>query len=89
VSDEFAVRKLRSRLAHERESAGRHLIRGMRVLRDNLENNIKRFEAGEQVDAHLISNFVMLTYEIARWNMMLELIPFLEDDSATRSTPEK
>lgn len=89
MSDEFAVRKLRSRMAHERESAGQHLIRGMRVLHQNLESNIKRFEAGEQVDAHLISNFVMLTYEIARWNMMFELVPFLEDDTATRSTPEK
>jgi hypothetical protein len=39
---------------------------------------VKNVESGEHVNPHLIANFAMLTEAIARWNISIEVTPFLD-----------
>ena len=37
-------------------------------------------DSDQRLDAHLIANSVMLTEQIARWNLIRDLTPMVADD---------
>lgn len=48
-------------------------------LKHKIDYALKATEDGEQVNAHLISNVHMVTALIAEWNLLVEIMPCLEE----------
>lgn len=76
--NDIALRALRSRMELERKSAARNLCSEMEILQIRLKQAMSDVEKGKTLNPHLIANAAMLTETIARWNMMLDLMPMVE-----------
>jgi hypothetical protein len=76
--DAIAKRALQRRLEHERDYGKREILSSAELLIARLHQVVKNVESGEHVNPHLIANFAMLTEAIARWNISIEVTPFLD-----------
>jgi hypothetical protein len=66
------------RLQSERTMA-EHLLRSdLALLIQRSANALKALDDGRPIDAHLIANSVMITADITRWNLAIDLLPILE-----------
>jgi hypothetical protein len=81
MTSSFECEALHRRLLHERDRVRRDLLHEIKRLRDNLRSAEQRLGEGRTVDAHLIANAATMTESIARWNMTVDLLPFLEAKS--------
>ena len=67
-------------MAETRAKRAREAILGeLKWFKVNLDRAIAAAEKGERVDEHLIHNIVQVTAEIGRHNLLLDLLPALED----------
>lgn len=75
---------LKSTLKRRLESEHAYLIRGiaseLSALRHKINRAITNLDSGQRLDAHLIANSVMLTEQIARWNLIRDLAQMVDDD---------
>ena len=75
----FNVSMLRHRLDSVRVTAQRDLLAEIVNLEHRLRSARQAIESGAHVDEHLIANAAMMTSTIARWNLVRDLLPFVED----------
>ncbi len=76
MNSDFLRRQLAHRLTIEKESVSAYLTDGLLALEQRIRWAREVLARGDKLDVHLISNSVALTGEIARWNQILELLPY-------------
>lgn len=70
---------LQRHLADERARSIAVIENELNSLSDRISRALKNLASGYRVDDHLIANAAMLTHEITRWNMLLELQSYADD----------
>lgn len=74
----YFVGRLRTRMATEQDSITARLGSLLRNGEQQFKRALEELAAGERIDAHLITNLEQITGEIARWNLIRDLKPYLE-----------
>ena len=69
------------RLTHEKSGGAAALRSELVRLRDNVNNALKALDDEERIDEYLISNSVMITALVAKWNLVRDLIPMADEDA--------
>ena len=69
-------------LTQQRASLAESIARDLKTLRHRIDDAIDSLTEGARLDPHLIANAVMLTEQIARWNMVRDLAPMVDDAPA-------
>lgn len=72
---------LKARLQNNKRSAEDQLESGLRFLAQTIENARKDLAEGRPLDAHLIHNANALTQSIMQYNLSVELLPYVEEES--------
>ena len=79
MTSPLALAMLRHRLDSVRVTAQRDLLAEIINLEHRLRSARQAVESGARVDEHMIANAAMMTSTIARWNLVRDLLPFVED----------
>jgi hypothetical protein len=66
----------------ERARLSNTLSLDLRALRDQIDGALASLEAKNRLNPHLIANSVMLTEQIAQWNLVRDLLPMVQGDEA-------
>ena len=80
MKDPFKHRMLLTRLRVESEGTKNRLQAALRDLEHKAQSARRDLEAGKALDAHLIVNASSITEEIARWNLVRDILPLVEDE---------
>jgi hypothetical protein len=70
---------LQRRLLHERRLMATSIESQLRHLRQCVDSALDRLKDGQALDPHMIANHVILTHEITRWNIAIDLQPYADD----------
>lgn len=81
MPDKLKQRALKQRILAERNGTKTRLTSSLVHLKQQIESAERSLAEGGRVNAHLIANASMITEEIARWNLALDLWPFVDDDA--------
>ncbi len=76
--DAFRIERLRVRLEVNHAALRRELVASLRYLSECVDRGRRAIEAGEPLDPHLIVNASGLSETIARWNLVRDLLPYVE-----------
>ena len=71
---------LQRRLNSESTSLRLAIASELKALSHKIERALTNLDSDQRLDAHLIANSVMLTEQIARWNLIRDLTPMVADD---------
>lgn len=71
---------LQRRLNSESASLRSAIASELRSLGHKIERALTNLNSDQRLDAHLIANSVMLTDQIARWNLIRDLMPMVTDE---------
>jgi len=71
---------LQRRLDSESAALRRTIAFELEALSQKIERALASLHSNQRLDAHLIANSVMLTEQIARWNLIRDLTPMITDD---------
>lgn len=73
----FGVERLKIRLNNDHQRLIVTLMSSLKNLQQRTEMAIEALRDGKALDVHLVVNAGGITEEIARWNMLRDLIPYL------------
>lgn len=76
----FGVERLKVRLTSDHERLIVTLKNSLFNLKIRTEQTIQALGDGKALDVHLVVNAAGITEEIARWNMVRDLIPYLYEE---------
>jgi len=71
---------LQRRLDSESASLRLAIASELKSLGHKIERALANLNSDQRLDAHLITNSVMLTEQIARWNLIRDLAPMTIND---------
>lgn len=74
------LRMLASKLSVDKDAARLHLESQLRSLSQEVESARKSLADGSRLNEHLIVNASGLSALIARWNMLLDLGPYMDKE---------
>ena len=74
--------QIRRRIQTERDVAKRNLDGELRRMIERLTQAHEALDKGDKLDPHLIVNAGSMTYDIARWNVSVDLLPYVNDADA-------
>lgn len=69
---------LRSRISREADT--RNLASELEGLAQNVERALENLAQGKALDEHLIQNASSIATRIARYNLLRDLVPYLEEE---------
>ena len=79
MSRDFAVQQAKRRLEIERQSVNVNLESLLKNLKQRVDMALKSLKDGDSLDEHLIVNASSLTGLIARYNLVRDLGPYLDE----------
>jgi hypothetical protein len=68
---------IQRRLDHEQAALARSIAYDLKMLRQRVDTAIADLAEGTRIDPHLFANSVMLTGQIACWNLVCDLAPMV------------
>lgn len=71
---------IQRRLSLERATLARSIGVDLKMLRQCVDTAIINLAEGDRIDPHLIASSVMLTEQIARWNLVRDIAPMVGND---------
>lgn len=69
------------RLVSEKSTGMNALESELKALQHNVNRALADLAAGQRIDEHLIANAVMITALVAKWNLVRDLIPMVDEDA--------
>lgn len=79
MSRDFALQQAKSRLETERKSLNVNLESQLKNLKQRVDMALKALKDGDSLDEHLIVNASSLTGLIGRYNLVRDLVPYLNE----------
>lgn len=70
---------LKRRMVITQESLKERIAHELKVLETNARRAREAIEKGNAIDGHLVTNAAPLTATIAEWNMLMGLVPYLDE----------